>query len=439
MSTSSQLLSRRSFGRLAAGVAGAVGTGALTACTTGGGRPSADTPLRIMAINHVWSQAIRRRTEEFEELIGRRVSMTLLTADQLASSYNVKLNASGTDVDVMMVRALQEQLLFAHNGWLADLSDRVAQDEEFAWPDFQKAPRDASVSGGRVLSVPVVTERPALYYRKDLVEDHGGPPPTLERLMATAQELTDKRKGFYGFVGRGQRSGAVSQWSSFLYSHGGDFVVGGRSGIGTPEALAAYKYYGRLLARTGPPGATNMSLEQAMPIFAQGKAAFYVDADAIYSSFLDPQVSTVRETVGFAPFPAGPAGARPHNIPSWSLGISTFSLLRDDAWEFIRWAAGPEMTAELQRDGIPGARTSVWSDPRSLASFPPDLAEAMRLNAERGLGYDRPRVLQVGRARDIVGRPLVAGILGNDVRPVARDADAEFAGFLVRDNRHKES
>lgn len=97
------------------------------------------------------------------------------------------------------------------------------------------------------------------------------------------------------------------------------------------------------------------------------------------------------------------------------------------------------MTAELQKDGIPGARTSVWSDPRSLASFPPDLAEAMRLNAERGLGYDRPRVLQVGRARDIVGRPLVAGILGNDVRPVARDADAEFAGFLVRDNRHKES
>ncbi|MFF5724860.1 ABC transporter substrate-binding protein [[Kitasatospora] papulosa] len=439
MSTSSQLLSRRSFGRLAAGAAGAVGTGALTACTTGGGKPSGDTPLRIMAINHVWSQAIRRRTEEFEERIGRRVTMTLLTADQLASSYNVKLNASGTDVDVMMVRALQEQLLFAHNGWLTDLGDRVAQDEEFAWSDFQKGPRDASVSGGKVLSVPVVTERPALYYRKDLVADHGGPPPTLEQLMATAQDLTDKRKGFYGFVGRGQRSGAVSQWSSFLYSHGGDFVVGGRSGIGTPEALAAYEYYGRLLASTGPPGATNMSLEQAMPIFAQGKAAFYIDADAIYSSFLDPQVSTVRETVGFAPFPAGPAGARPHNIPSWSLGISRFSLLRDDAWEFIRWAAGPEMTAELQKDGIPGARTSVWSDPSSLASFPPDLAEAMRLNAERGLGHDRPRVLQVGRARDIVGRPLVAGILGNDVRPVARDADAEFAGFLVRDNRHKES
>ncbi|MFF2223311.1 ABC transporter substrate-binding protein [Streptomyces globisporus] len=438
MSTSSQLLSRRAFGRLAAGVAATAGAVALSACAGGGGKPSADAPLRIMAINHVWSQAVKRRIAEFEEHVGRRVSMTLLTADQLASSYNVKLNASGADVDVMMVRALQEQLLFGHNGWLADLSDRVA-DERFAWDDFQDAPREASVTAGRVLSVPVVTERPALYYRKDLVADLGGPPRTLEALMEGARELTRRKDGFYGYVGRGQRSGAVSQWSSFLYSYGGDFVVDGKSGIGSAEAVAAYEYYGRLLAGSGPPGATNMSLEQAMPIFAQGKAAFFVDADAIYSSFLDPKVSRVRETVGFAPFPAGPAGAKPHNIPSWSLGINAFSRLRDDAWEFIRWAAGPEMSAALQKEGIPGARTSVWSDPKTLSAFPPELAEAMRINAERGVGHDRPRVLQVGRARDIVGRPLVAGILGQSVRPVVRDADAEFADFLVRDNRHKES
>ncbi|MEU5327329.1 ABC transporter substrate-binding protein [Streptomyces parvus] len=438
MSTSSQLLSRRAFGRLAAGVAATAGAGALSACAGGGGKPSADAPLRIMAINHVWSQAVKRRIAEFEERIGRRVSMTLLTADQLAGSYNVKLNASGTDVDVMMVRALQEQLLFGHNGWLADLSDRVA-DDRFAWDDFQDAPREASVTAGKVLSVPVVTERPALYYRKDLVADLGGPPRTLEALMEGARELTRRKDGFYGYVGRGQRSGAVSQWSSFLYSYGGDFVVDGKSGIGSAEAVAAYEYYGRLLAGSGPPGATNMSLEQAMPVFAQGKAAFFVDADAIYSSFLDPKVSRVRETVGFAPFPAGPAGAKPHNIPSWSLGINTFSRLRDEAWEFIRWAAGPEMSAAHQKEGIPGARTSVWSDPETLSAFPPELAEAMRINAERGVGHDRPRVLQVGRARDIVGRPLVAGILGQSVRPVVRDADAEFAEFLVRDNRHKES
>jgi multiple sugar transport system substrate-binding protein len=291
----------------------------------------------------------------------------------------------------------------------------------------------------KVLSVPVVTERPALYYRKDLVEGLGGAPKTLDGLMEMALRLSDRRNNFFGYVGRGQRSGAVSMWSSFLYSFGGDFTVQGRSGIGTPEAIAAYEYYGRLLERAGPPGATNMSLEQAMPIFAQGKAAFYVDADAIYTNFLDPKISTVQDTVAFAPFPAGPAGARPFNIPSWSLGVSAFSRLGDEAWEFIRWASSPEMVKRLQAEGIPGARQSAWSDVATLASFPPDLATSMQTQAQIGLGLDRPDVLQVGRARDIIGRPLVAGILGEPVAPVAREADAEFADFLVRDNRHREN
>ncbi|MFJ4920381.1 ABC transporter substrate-binding protein [Streptomyces sp. NPDC088725] len=439
MSTSSQFLSRRSFGKLAAGVAAAAGVASLGACSNRGGTASKDAPLRIMAVNHVWSQALKKRLGEFEDLIGRKVSMALLTADQLASAYNVKLNASATDVDVMMVRALQEQSVFAHNGWLTDLTDRVEGDKDFNWSDIQDAPRGVSITAGKALSVPVVTERPVLYYRKDLVASMGGPPGTLDELLDTALELTKRNRGFYGYVGRGQRSGAVSQWSSFLYSHGGDFTVDGKSGIGSPEALAAYKFYGKLLKQAGPPGATNMSLEQSLPVFAQGKAAFFIDADAVYSNFLDPKISTLGKNVGFAPFPAGPAGAKPHNIPSWSLGINQFSLLRDDAWQFIRWAASPKMVSEIQSAGIPGARESAWSDPRTLASFPPELAKSMQINAERGVGYDRPKVLQVGRARDIIGRPLVAGILGQAVEPVARDAHAEFADFLVRDNRHRES
>jgi multiple sugar transport system substrate-binding protein len=428
--STNRYVTRRTFGRL---VVAAAGGAAVGAC--GRGSASRDDPLRVAAVNHVWSQAVQDRLPEIEERLGRRVSMSMLTADQLASTYNVKLNASASDVDVMMVRALQEQALFAHNGWLADLTGHVQGDPAFGWEDFQPAPREASIVGGRVLSVPIVTERPVLYYRKDL----GEPPQTLDDLLEMSLQHTDRQGGFYGYVGRGQRSGAVSEWSSFLYSFGGDFTIDGRSGIGTPAALAAYEYYGGLLNRAGPPGATNMSLEQAMPIFAQGKAAYYIDADAIYTSFLDPSVSIVGETVGFAPFPRGPAGSRPHNIPSWSLGVNRFSQLQDDSWEFVRWASSREMVANLQAAGIPGARQSVWSDAATLAAFPADLAEAMRVNAENGLGHDRPKVLQVGRARDIIGRPLVAAILGQPVGPVVRDADAEFADFLVRDNRHRES
>lgn len=424
-------LSRRSFGVLAA-------ASVLAACTRGPRTASPNAPLRVLAINHVWTLALQRYLPEFEEQIGRKVSLRMLTADQLTSSFNVKLNASATDIDVMTIRPLQDQLMFARNGWIADLSDRVESDRDFRWTDFQEAPRERSVTRGAAVSVPVVTERPALYYRRDLLEDFGGAPATLDDMLDIALELERRSEGFFGYVGRGQRNGAVSQWSSFLYSFGGDFTHDGRSGIGTPEAIAAYEYYGRLLHEAGPPGVTNMSLEQAMPIFAQGKAAMYIDADAIYSNFLDEKISTVTDTVGFAPFPAGPAGSVPHNIPSWSLAINEFSLLRDDAWAFLRWAASPQMVARLQSEGIPGARQSVWDDPATLASFPTELAETMRVNAANGIGHDRPDVMQVGRARDIVGRPLVSGILGEDVPSVAADADAEFADFLVRDNRQRE-
>ncbi|GAA4687139.1 carbohydrate ABC transporter substrate-binding protein, CUT1 family (TC 3.A.1.1.-) [Promicromonospora umidemergens] len=424
-------LSRRSFGVLAA-------ASVLAACSRGPQTADPGAPLRVLAINHVWTQAIGRYLPEFEERIGRRVVMRMLTADQLTSSFNVKLNASATDIDVMTIRPLQDQLMFARNGWIADLTDRVEGDTGFRWTDFQEAPRERSTVGGAAVSVPVVTERPALYYRKDLLEDFGGAPQTLDDMLDVALELERRDEGFFGYVGRGQRNGAVSQWSSFLYSFGGDFTHDGRSGIGTPEAIAAYQYYGRLLHEAGPPGVTNMSLEQAMPIFAQGKAAMYIDADAIYSNFLDEKISTVTDTVGFAPFPAGPAGSVPHNIPSWSLAINEFSLLRDDSWEFLRWASSPQMVARLQSEGIPGARQSVWDDPETLASFPAELAETMRVNAANGIGHDRPDVMQVGRARDIVGRPLVSGILGEDVPAVAADADAEFNDFLVRDNRQRE-
>ncbi|GAA0939395.1 hypothetical protein GCM10009574_052340 [Streptomyces asiaticus] len=53
---------RRSVGRMALGAAAG---GLLSACGTPKGPPSAGTPLRIMAINHVWSQAIRRRMPAF--------------------------------------------------------------------------------------------------------------------------------------------------------------------------------------------------------------------------------------------------------------------------------------------------------------------------------------------------------------------------------------
>ncbi len=119
---------------------------------------------------------------------------------------------------------------------------------------------------------------------------------------------------------RGSRVPLVTQLSSFLYSFGGDFQdEDGNATVDTPEAVEAYQFYGNLLRNYGPPGATNMGWVEASAIFAQGKAAFYIDADSQAYTFLDEDNSAVVDTVGLRTVPRG---------PGWLAGSTTSSRRR---------------------------------------------------------------------------------------------------------------
>ena len=58
---------------------------------------------------------------------------------------------------------------------------------------------------------------------------------------------------------------------------------------------------------------------------------------------------------------------------------------------------------------------------------------AIRNGAENGVGQDRPLVIQVAQAREIVGEPIVASIAGDDVDAAVDAADKAFDDFLVED------
>jgi multiple sugar transport system substrate-binding protein len=160
----------------------------------------------------------------------------------------------------------------------------------------------------------------------------------------------------------------------------------------------------------------------------------YLDADILFTNVVDPNASLVVDSVAFAPFPEGPAGRRPYAVTSWALGMNAASPNQDATWEFIRWATSPEIVRRLQAEsGQSGARESVWASPDGLGGFPADLAEAILVNAEVGVGFDRPLVIRVGEARDIVGGPLVTSIEGGDVAAAIAEADAAFQTFLEQE------
>lgn len=388
--------------------------------------------VRVTLANHVWTENIKKALPEFEKQTGVKVELTQLGEDQLSDQYNVKLNAGSDEIDVMMYRPLQEGKLFAKNGYLADLSEKVKGDQEFAWSDFQKAPVSATTADDKVVGVPLITEREVLYYRKDLLAKAGvQPPKTIDELKSAAAKIQQADPGTAGFIARTAKTAAVTQFSSFLYSYGGDFTKDGKAAVNTPEAKAAYATYGGLIKQHGPANvSTDMSWPDAMAIFTQGKAAFYTEADSLYKNATDPAKSKVADKVGFATFPAGPAGSKPYNIPSWALGVNEGTKNQDNAWAFVKWATSKQQVLTQQKAGVPGARQSAWDDPAGTSSYPADLAAAIKASQANGVDHDRPQVVQVAKAREIVGAPIVDAITGKDSAAAADKAQTAFQQFL---------
>jgi multiple sugar transport system substrate-binding protein len=412
----------------------------LSACGGSGGDSgdSGSKTLRVTLANHVWTENIKKALPEFEKQTGLKVEITQLGEDQLSDQYNVKLNAGSSDLDVMMYRPLQEGKLFAKNGYLADLTDRVKSNTDWNWSDFQAGPVTSTTYKDKVVGVPLITEQEVLYYRKDLLQKAGiaKPPATLDELKADAATIAKANPGIAGFVARTGKSAAVTQFSSFLYSFGGDFIDDtGKATINTDAAKQAYAYYGGLIKDYGPKNvSTDMSWPEAMAIFTQGKAAFYTEADSLYANATDPAKSKVSDTVGFAPFPAGVAGSKPYNVPSWALGINDASKNKDNAWKFIEWATSSDQVLANQKAGVPGARQSVWENPEGTATYPKDLAAAIAVSTKNGVGHDRPLVVKVPEAREIVGQPIVDAITGKDAAASADAAQKAFQQLLDDEN-----
>jgi multiple sugar transport system substrate-binding protein len=409
--------------------------GTLVACAPAPADIAGST-IRVTLANHVWTESIKELIPQLEEETGAKVEITQLAEDQLSDQYNVKLNAGTDEIDVLMYRPLQETKLFGSNGYLADITTLAGEDSVFDVDDFQPGPLALTTYEGALVGVPIITERTVLYYRTDLLEAAGVEvPTTLDELYEAAAAIHKANPSIAGYIGRTAKSAAVTQFSAFLHSFGGTWINDdGTSAIGSDEAREAYEYYGKLIRdHTTATINPEMSWPEAAAVFQQGQAAFIADADSLYANFTDPEKSTVSDKIGFAPFPAGPAGSKPYNVAAWAVGVNEASANKDAAWEFINWATSKEITIATAKKGVMGARASVWATDEATADYPTDLISAIQINGQNGDGLDRPLVINVAKAREVVGEPIVVAIAGGDLKESIDKANANFDAFLLDD------
>lgn len=399
----------------------------------------AGTTLRVVGVNHPYVDAIKNMIPEFEKETGIKVTLETYGEDQLGQKLTTEFAAGGSSVDVFSTRPPQDARVMHRNGWYADLAGYIKDAAGYDWDDFTQSAHDAVTFNGFVVAIPTVNECHVMYYRKDLLEAQGlKVPTTMDELYDVVGKITDKEKDIAGIALRGQRSPLVTQFSSFLFSYGGDFFKDGKATINTPEAIAAMMMYGKLLHNYGPDGALNMSWPQAAAVFAQGKAGFWIDASSLYMNVLDPSKSTVADKTGVAAFIAGPAGAKPYNISQWALGIYSGSKNKDAAWKFVEFMTNKKGITYMQGEGLNQCpRKSVWETPEGTAKFNPEWVAAVAASAD-GVPYDRPLLAAVGEARDIIGEVVTAAIEGRDEKTVKEKADpanVRFQALLDRENK----
>lgn len=402
-------------------------------------KPYAGTTIRVLFANHPWTDAVKPLLAQFQQQTGITVKAESYGETQLSQKLTVEFVSGNSDVDVFMNRPLQDGQLFQKNGWYTDLKPYVTDSSktpaDYDFSDFSAKAVSTTTIKGKLTAIPVVVEHEVLYYRKDLLQKAGlQVPKTLDELQRDAV-LLNAPGDHYGFVARGMQAAAVTQFSSYLYSEGGDWFdpATKKATLTTPQAIAAFNLYGKLLHDSGPPGVVNMNWPQAVAVFAQGKAALYTDADSIYNNVLDPSKSRVASDTGIAPFPAGPSGSVPYAVVPWSLSMSATAPHKGAAWEFIKWVTSKSITRTIQGgSAVPEARTSVYKDPAGVTKFPADYVATAQAEAN-GRSFDRPYIVQVVQARDIIGSVIVASIQGQDVAAAADKANTQFQALLDKE------
>lgn len=415
----------------------------LTACGGGSGGGTSDegadasgafdwkrydgSTIEVLLNQHPWQQAIEPRLEEFEELTGITVNVSALPEDQFRQRVQVNLSARSDALDVFMTGPTAEGRLFQENGWYADLMPFIDNpsltSDDYAYDDFSADVLAADTIDDEVIGVPIQIETTMLYYRTDVFETLGlTPPTTLDELETAAKTITDSGE-LYGFTGRGKGASATSQFTPFLYNFGAEWnTADGKAAFNTPEGIEAFEYYGDLVREYGPEGAVNNSWQEILPLFQQGRVAMFPDSSVFATQLIDPAASTVADSVGFLPVPAGPGGDT-QAFYGWDLAMSNFSENQGAAWLFMQWATSPDVVEAVQaEDGVAGARTSITAFPDTLPAEWVEAFDASRQNAVS----QHPTIAQVPEARDAIGAALVTAIQGGDVPSAVEEAAGTF-------------
>lgn len=344
------------------------------------------TTLNVAGYAHSTLEAIKPMLPDFEALTGIKVEVSETDIAKSHDRVVLDFNNPKSTYDIIMVPDSNAPE-YIELGFLEPLNDyvdskkAVPTEDWFDLEDISFAYRDLymDISSTQLYAVPMGGETGIMYYRKDIFDQYGFEvPQTTDEMLALAREITEMNimidgQQLYGvsFRGRPALGGANWLFQIYDYAFGGQIVDPSNDVVPTvdsPESADAVNWLCEM-CKVGVPGIAAFDPNDAINQFRNGMAAMCLEASVFGSDTEDPEISRVAGKVGYAPFPAGPAGSY-NAVFGIAFGISTKSENKDAAWALIEWISsrGNQMIY-LDNNG-PVSRDSGLSDPALQAKYP---------------------------------------------------------------------
>ncbi|MBB2673791.1 UNVERIFIED_ORG: trehalose/maltose transport system substrate-binding protein [Rhizobium esperanzae] len=311
----------------------------------------------------------------FEKETGNQVKLVTMpsSSSEQFSQYRLWLAAGNKDIDVYQTDVI----------WAPQLADQFI--------DLKEATKDVASQffpsiiasqtvNGRLVALPLFTDAPALFYRKDLLEKYGKQPPkTWDEMAATAKEVQDKerqagQKDLWGYVFQGNSyEGLTCNALEWVKSSGGGQIVepDGAISINNDKAAAALDRAKGWIGAISPPGVLAYQEEESRGVWQTGNAVFMRNWPYAYS-LGNGADSAVKGKFDVMTLPVAAAGDKPSStLGGWNLAVSKYSEKQEAAIALVKFLASKEVqkARAIELSNLP-TLTDLYDDKDVAAAQP---------------------------------------------------------------------
>lgn len=282
----------------------------------------------------------------WEEKTGHTVNvvpMPASTTDQFGQ-YRLWLAAGNTDIDLYQMDVI----------WAPQIADQMVDLSEAAKdvaPKHFPSIIQSQTVDGRLVALPLFTDAPALYYRKDLLEKHGkSVPSTWEELTETAKAVQDAERAagngdMQGFVWQGNAyEGLTCDALEWVKSFGGGQIIepDGTISINNDKAIAAIELAKSWVGTISPQGVLAYQEEEARGVWQTGNAVFMRNWPYAYG-LGNGDDSAVKGLFDVTTLPTGGGhDTSAATLGGWNVGVSKYSQNQEAAIDLAVYLASED-------------------------------------------------------------------------------------------------